>query len=219
MSVSYEAYAPRSSSQVARLSRIAALTASPATRATGADVEDETATQRLRQAMTVRADDSDAACTFPEGSNEAEIWNQAFQVNRKMINQLKHTSSLRLALRACINISEEISQRHGDLLRHSSELSAAADRLQEEQITLKQHAKEIGRPLQHYDAVDKIGVLVGVLFKPKATVRGLAKIQVDNEEEFLKLLDQIDHAVEYFSKGGAREDSRNIIASTGTRAQ
>jgi hypothetical protein len=113
--------------------------------------------------------------------------------------QLKHTTSLRLALRASINIAEDISNRHAALIRHSGELSAAADRLQEEETMLKRHAEEIGRPLEHYDAVDRIGIQVGVLFRGKNTVRGLAKIQVDSEE-FVQELDEIDKAVEYFER-------------------
>ena len=110
---------------------------------------------------------------------------------------LKHTTSMRLALRASINIAEDISNRHSELLRHSGELSAAADRLQAEEAMLTQRAREIGKPLQHYDAVDRIGVLVGVLFKGRATVRGLAKVKVDNED-YSKVLEEIDQAVEFF---------------------
>jgi hypothetical protein len=70
---------------------------------------------------------------------------------------------------------------------------------------LKRHAEEIGMPLKHYDAVDSIGVLVGVLFKGKAVVRGLAKVKVDNDE-FPSILDQIDDAVEFFGReSGGKE--------------
>jgi len=118
---------------------------------------------------------------------------------------LKHTTSLRLALRASINIADDISNRHAELLRHSGELSAAADRLQAEEAQLTQHAQEIGMPLKHYDAVDRIGVIVGVLFKGRTTVRGLAKIKVDNED-YSSILDEIDDAVEFFGKeSGGKE--------------
>ena len=62
-----------------------------------------------------------------------------------LTNLLKHTTSLRLALRASINIAEDISNRHAELIRHSGELSAAADRLQGEQEMMFRHAEEIGR--------------------------------------------------------------------------
>jgi conserved oligomeric Golgi complex subunit 3 len=112
-------------------------------------------------------------------------------------NQLKYTTSLRLAVRASINIAEDISNRHAELIRHSGELSAAADRLQEEERMLSRHAQEIGMPLQHYDAVDRIGVIVGVLFKGKTTVHGLAKIKVDSDD-YPSVLDDIDKAVVFF---------------------
>ena len=118
---------------------------------------------------------------------------------------LKHSASLRLALRASINIAEDISNRHAELIRHSGELSAAADRLLEEQAVLNRHAEEIGNPLQHYDAVDSIGVLVGVLFKGKSVVRGLAKLKVD-DDTFQPVLDQIDNAVDFFGiESGGRD--------------
>ena len=63
-------------------------------------------------------------------------------------------------------------------------------------------------PLQHYDAVDRIGFLVGVLFKEggRVVVRGIVKLHVDNVEEFMEVLGQVDDAVEFFGRsgGGAR---------------
>lgn len=130
---------------------------------------------------------------------------KAVQHSDHLITMLKHTTSLRLALRASINIAEDISSRHAELIRHSGELSAAADRLQGEQEILVRHAEEIGMPLQHYDAVDQIGILVGVLFKGKTTVRGLAKLKVDNDD-FQPTLDKIDDAVEFFGReSGGKE--------------
>lgn len=84
-------------------------------------------------------------------------------------------------------------------MQHSGELSAAADRLQAEAQALTDHATEIGRPLQQYDAVDRMGVAVGVLFKGNSVVvRGLAKVKVDDEEEFAQVLQEIDEAVVFF---------------------
>ena len=124
---------------------------------------------------------------------------EAETVLQQLNTQLKYTTSLKLALRACNNIAEDIYQQHNDLIRHSGELSAAADRLQEEEQILSKHAEEIGIPLQHYDTVDRIGISVGVLFKGKATVRGLAKIKVDSDE-FPSVLNDIDNAIIYFGK-------------------
>eukprot|EP00957_Ditylum_brightwellii_P060537 4596417-Ditylum_brightwellii.AAC.1 len=64
---------------------------------------------------------------------------------------------------------------------------------------LTQHAEEIGMPLKHYDAVDRIGILVGVLFKDggRTVVRGLAKLKVDNDD-FAEVLGKIDDAVDFF---------------------
>jgi len=87
---------------------------------------------------------------------------KALETSDSLTHQLKHTTSLRLALRASIDIAEDISNRHADLIRRSSELSAAADRLQEEQAMLTRHAQEIGMPPKHYDAVDRI--LLGFLW-------------------------------------------------------
>lgn len=131
---------------------------------------------------------------------------------------LKHTTSLRLALRASINIGEDISKRHADLLRHSGELSAAAERLQAEEATLSRHAEEIGAPLRHYDAVDRIGPTVGVLFKDggRTVVRGLARIKVDNED-FPDVLDDIDAAVEFFGDNGGREALQAIERTARSR--
>ena len=137
----------------------------------------------------------------------ATLENTAATVDH-LVQVLKHTTSLRLALRASINIAEDISNRHAELLRHSGELSMAADRLQEEEAMLTKHAEEIGLPLKHYDAVDRIGVAVGVLFKGKTTVRGLAKVKVDNDD-FPTVLDEIDEAVAFFGReSGGREALR-----------
>ena len=212
-SVSYEKFAPRSSSQVGRLSRIAALTAGPTARASASSASDNdsSATDFLLQAMSPppaqpqqqhhqQEEKSDEAA----GVVGATLEKTADTVDH-LVQLLKHTTSLRLALRASINIAEDISNRHSDLLRHSGELSAAADRLQDEEGMLTKHAEEIGLPLKHYDAVDRIGLAVGVLFKGKTTVRGLAKVKVDNDD-FPLVLDQIDEAVAFFGReSGGRE--------------
>jgi len=156
---------------------------------------------------SVAVDDGDGeqAANSPTEDPVKVTLSQALSIGDTLTNQLKHTTSVRLALRASINIAEDISNRHADLIRHSGELSAAADRLQEEETILTRHAEEIGMPLQHYDSVDRIGLQVGVLFKGKTTVRGLAKIKVDNDD-YPDILDQIDDAVDYFAReSGGKE--------------
>ena len=138
-----------------------------------------------------------SSCRLPSDGPVHNTLKKTMQASEQVAILLKHTTSMRLALRASINIAEDISNRHAELLRHSGELSAAADRLQAEEAQLSRHAEEIGMPLRHYDAVDRIGILVGVLFKGRATVRGLAKIKVDNDE-YPTILDEIDEAVQFF---------------------
>lgn len=192
-------------------SQIAALTAGPIARAAAAANEghDSDPVKRnhlLMDAMTpppaVTSKSSESSQYFSGVKVEEDpvvcaTLKEADLVMEKLSKQLKYTTSLRMAVRASINIAEDISNRHADLIRHSGELSAAADRLQEEERMLSRHAEEIGMPLQHYDAVDRIGVVVGVLFKGRTVVRGLAKIKVDSDE-FPTVLDDIDKAVMFF---------------------
>ena len=217
-----------SSSQVGRLSRIAALTAGPTARAstveTAAPGTDDSS-DFLLQAMSPPQISSNSNNYNNNNNNNNNKHHQQHQEEKTdessvlvsatlektadtidhLIQLLKHTTSLRLALRASINIADDISNRHAELLRHSGELSAAADRLQEEENMLTRHAEEIGLPLKHYDAVDRIGIAVGVLFKGKTTVRGLAKVKVDNDD-FPLVLDQIDEAVAFFGReSGGKE--------------
>jgi hypothetical protein len=126
----------------------------------------------------------------------------------KLNSLIQHTSSLRIALHTSLTIANDVTQRHSDLLKHSGELSAAAERLQHEEQILTRRATEVGLPLKHYDAVDRLGVLVGVLFKDggRVIVRTNAKLHVDNNvDEFMEVLEQIDDAIEFFgeSSGGS----------------
>jgi hypothetical protein len=134
-------------------------------------------------------------------------WLEALRLGDELTQSIKHTVSLRLAVRASINIAEDLSASHAALIRHSGELTRSADRLSDEARALEDHAAELGRPLQHYNAVDQLGPVVGVLFKgPTQVVRGLAKIKVDETEEFVGILDTIDKAVGYFEReSGGRE--------------
>jgi len=211
--VSYEKFAPRTPAQLERLARIAELTAGPPP-------------MPLKEGCSIPE-----AMSFPPDKQrfstiEDPIVSSALRkvtdLTDQLTQQFKHTQSLKLALRATINISEDLSNRHAELIRHSSELSAAADRLQEEEAILSRHAKDIGKPLEHYDAVDRIGVQVGVLFKGSHVVKGLAKTKVDNEEEFPALLDEIDNAIDFFGqecggKEALQEEMKRRASSSATK--
>jgi conserved oligomeric Golgi complex subunit 3 len=203
-SVSYEKFAPRSTAQVSRLARIAALTAGPTARAPDDNSD------ALLKAMSPPPHPAESQYMVYTSTGTTDDVVQmtlaaALETSDNLTHQLKHTTSLRLALRASVNIADDISNRHADLIRHSGELSAAADRLQEEEALLTRHAEEIGMPLKHYDAVDRIGVLVGVMFKGSTTVRGLAKVKVDNDE-YPAILNEIDDAVDFFgNESGGKE--------------
>jgi hypothetical protein len=56
-----------------------------------------------------------------------------------------------------------VMQQPNNLIRHSSELIAAADRLQEEAFMLIQHASVTGKLLEQYDAVEKNTVAIDML--------------------------------------------------------
>jgi len=211
-SVSYELFAPRATTQVSRLSRIAVLTAGPTSLGFGEVRDSNNSSVFAGEASILKAMSPPGSSSAPISLSEEQenaptkiALANAIHNSDHLTSLLKHTTSLRLALRASINIAEDISNRHAELIRHSGELSAAADRLQGEQEMLSRHAEEIGMPLKHYDAVDNIGILVGVLFKGKTVVRGLAKVKVDNDE-FPSILDQIDDAVDFFAReSGGRE--------------
>lgn len=214
--------------ETVRQSRIAALTAGPTARASSASSTTSSSstdyhsptpkrTHHVANALTVpppstrsaaakaEQDDDEPQPFLPnEHSPDATTSTRLLLATSQTVYnhyqvQLKHTMACRLATRACMNIAQDVSVRHADLLRHSGELSVAADRLQEQQLVLTKHATDIGRPLVHYDSVDRVGMLVGVLFKGQQTVRGLAKIKVD-ADEFPIVLEDIDKAVVYFGR-------------------
>ena len=78
---------------------------------------------------------TDSSSSSDDGIHET-LQSTIYKTNN-LTTLIKHTAKLRLALHASINIANDVSARHADLLRHSGELSAAAERLQhEEQIFL-----------------------------------------------------------------------------------
>jgi len=217
--VSYEMFAPRTVEQRARLSRIAKLTAGPCFASAGQDDGGDdaykpAATFTLTEAMcppkeTVGRSSLSGPTPTMSAADRAimdTLATTALQTSN-LSSLIKHTASLRLALSASLNIGADVERRHADLLRHSGELSAAAERLQSEEQRLTRRAEEIGRPLQHYDAVDRLGPLVGLIFKNggRTVVRGNGRLHVDNPEEFVDVLERVDAAVEFFggSGGGA----------------
>ena len=213
LSTSYETYAPRTTEQRARLARIASLTAGPsAAYASEEKVNDndngESSKVTLTEAMcppissssnTINSYNNLDKKLSPVDESIHTTLQQNLNKTQNLSTLIKHTAKLRLALHASLNIANDVSARHADLLRHSGELSAAAERLQHEEQVLTKRATEIGLPLQHYDAVDSIGILVGILFKDggRVMVRGVPKINVnDNMDEFVTILSKIDDAVE-----------------------
>ena len=214
LSTSYETYAPRTTEQRARLARIASLTAGPSAAYVGEEKvnEDDSTKVTLTEAMCPPISSSSnniininsSSSNLDKKSSPIDesihtTLQQTLNKTQNLSTLIKHTAKLRLALHASLNIANDVSARHADLLRHSGELSAAAERLQHEEQVLTNRATEIGLPLQHYDAVDSIGILVGILFKDggRVMVRGIPKINVnDNMDEFVTILSKIDDAVE-----------------------
>lgn len=236
-SASYESYAPRSNAQRARLSRIAALTAGPTTAAAEASKKSGAASAGekdllLRAMSPPPPPPPSSSSSLPadskvgggEGAGAEGLGvldatlSQTYAATDHLSLLLKHAASLRLALRASINIADDVGRRHADLLRQSGELSAAAERLQAEADVLTRHAEEIGMPLKHYDAVDRIGVLVGVLFKDggRTIVRGLARLKVDSDG-FEPTLDEIDDALEYFERESGGKEALDELHSRRSR--
>lgn len=129
----------------------------------------------------------------------------ACELREKLIS----SSKLYEKLDHCSKLSDGIMNRQTNLVKRSIEVSANCERLADEVQILTKHADEIGAPLKHYDAIDRVGLGLGVLFKqqPNAkdkskkvvTVRGLAKVKVDDEEEFMKYLNEVDDACVYFA--------------------
>ena len=197
--VSYETFAPRSSTQLQRFQQIASLTTGPVVvdvinsnsnthTSSSSSTTTTTPVKTLKTNTVASKHPPTTTTTHPAVQQTAQHLTQVY----------KHSISLRLALQGALQLTQDLSHRHASLLQHSGELSAAADRLQQEEELLTAHADDIGRPLQHYNAVDQIATQLGVLFKEKTTVRGLPKAKVDAEEEFSELLDSLDAAVEYF---------------------
>lgn len=219
--ISYELYAPRSNEQRSRLMRIHDLTVGPKS-LSSEDAKDDSECCTFQQAISPEevsfqrdtppqhpSNPLDSGSfiyskfKYMDSVEETKILKQALSqaqnTSRHISKIIQSSTTLHNALVQTTTLAKDISARHEALLQHSSELSQAAERLQSESDQLAQHAEEIGLPLKHYDAVDHLGIQVGVLFKNGTVVNGLAKIKVD-DDGFVQVLDDIDAAVRFFAE-------------------
>lgn len=152
---------------------------------------------------------------------------RAAQTSNHITEILTNTANLHKVLLETMALAQAISDRHSSLLQHSSELSLSAERLQNESNLLERHAMEIGLPLKHYDAVDRLGLQVGILFKNGNIVRGLSSVKVD-DAAFHGVLNDVDAAVRFFAerrdmstaetagRGNASKSSSEQLATSGS---
>mmetsp|Transcript_8701 Transcript_8701/g.16419 ORF Transcript_8701/g.16419 Transcript_8701/m.16419 type:complete len:977 (+) Transcript_8701:112-3042(+) len=253
--ISYETFAPRSSTVRSNLTKIQALTSGPVyslnlpSTATATTTMNSVKDSKLNTAATTTA-----TTTTTGGSNMAngtslkyldamlppEILRddaqyksksletqdthvqstlaRAAQTTNHLTEILTNTANLHKVLLETVNLAQSITDRHASLLQHSSELSLSAERLQNESSLLERHAMEIGLPLKHYDAVDRLGLQVGILFKNGNTVRGLSSVKVD-DAAFPVFLDDVDAAIRFFAErkdmSAAAEDTASAAAGGG----
>lgn len=218
--VSYEQFAPRSTDIRSKLAKIQALTAGPIHAPKTKTNATSTSTEKINSSsdsqgtlfLTSMAPSTDAIistfdCETSDQKSSSSVENDPIikstlktttETSNHIAKILDSTSNLYNSLAKTTSLVQAITNRHASLLQHSSELSLSAERLQHESDQLAQHAKEIGLPLKHYDAVDRLGLQVGVLFKNGMIVKGLAKIKVD-DGEFLSVLNDVDEAVGFFA--------------------
>ena len=211
--VSYEQFAPKSSDIRNRLTKLQGMTAGPIsiastpastkTNPTMTSSKTQVASPFL-QAMVPSIEQQQQKSSKSQSSKEAitnpqilKTIKQTQETSTHIAKILTNTTSLHSTLLQTTNLVSAITNRHSTLLQHSSELSHAAERLQNESDQLAQHAEEIGLPLKHYDAVDRLGLQVGVLFKNGVMVNGIAKVKVD-DDDFVNVLQDVDDAVGFF---------------------
>ncbi len=226
-SISYELFAPRGNDQRARLSKLQSLTAGPvalysgnatpaatknASKKDSSTNSSELASQKFIHSPFVEAmlpvatspengtkiEASEPSASTMANDDIQEALSHATNTSNHISKILNSTHSLHSTLHQTTTLANYLTQRHAALLQHSSELSHNAERLQNESDLLTHHAEEIGLPLKHYDAVDRLGVMVGVLFKNKMIVKGLARVKVDDTVELKAVLNDVDDAVRFF---------------------
>lgn len=210
---SYEQYAPRSAAQRSRLARVEVLTNRYC------DVSAPTLPVAKLSETT-----SNLANLFKHHSDDSLDKDEVGRLNqyaRNLREMLINGAQMTERIDKSLQTSQNIRSRHDALVQHSGEISANCERLSQEVGVLTKHAEDIGAPLKNYDAVDRAGMKVGVLFKvlPNdngkgkdriVTVRGLAKLKVDDEEEYISVLNELDEACSYFS-----ENSRDMDGTFG----
>ncbi len=162
MSVSYESFAPRSLSQRERLSRLEALFGDPY----GHDDNDEENKTEEEDVMGCLLQSMSLTCQQEEDQKEKQQeWRKvAYEKANRLSDLYKCQREVVQKLEVVCDVSKDIFQRHLELLQQSGELSLAAERLQAEEICLENKAAQLGEPLLHYDALDRISRELGVEF-------------------------------------------------------
>ena len=114
--VSYELFAPRATAQVSRLSRIAALTAGPTNLGSTEAKSNQASSTGANEISILQAMSPPGSSSAPVSESEEKestptkiALENATLKSDHLTSLLKHTTSLRLALRASINIAEDIS--------------------------------------------------------------------------------------------------------------
>lgn len=221
--LSYETFAPRSQNQRNRLSRLQGLTSGPIPTGNVTSTINSKSLSVFEKAMIPEHQlGSKTTVIAPSVSTSSQDQNlisstlqQARQTSQHISQTLSSTSKLTQTLRQTISLTQSLSSKHSSLLQHSSELSYNAEKLQSEYDMLISHANDIGLPLKHYDDVDRLGLLVGVLFKNGVVVKGIARVKVDDDIEFTNVLDCINDAILFFE----RRISSSSSSSSDTKSQ
>lgn len=209
--MSYETFAPRSLNQRNRLAKLQNLTSGPiptgntSAESTSTSIMNSNSSSAFEKAMIPDCEQQEMMTpTVTTSSTDQELLTstlqQARQTSQHITQILSSTSKLSQTLSQTISLTQSLSSKHSSLLHHSSELSYNAEKLQSEYDMLISHANDIGLPLKHYDDVDRLGVIVGVLFKNGVVVKGIARVKVDDDTEFNNVLDSINEAILFFER-------------------
>jgi hypothetical protein len=210
--MSYETFAPRSLDQRNRLAKLQNLTSGPIpagntpAASTSTSILKNNSSSAFERALIPDCEQDQDKMTpiVTTSSADQELLSstlqQARQTSQHITQILSSTSKLSQTLSQTISLTQSLSSKHSSLLHHSSELSYNAEKLQSEYDMLISHANDIGLPLKHYDDVDRLGVIVGVLFKNGVVVKGIARVKVDDDVEFNNVLDSINDAILFFER-------------------
>jgi hypothetical protein len=237
-SVSYEIFAPRSQTQRNRLAELQSLAADPLSTsfsAANSHSKSNSNSSSTDKEKAKLAGNSGAACSFqnamiPELQNDdkenqtsssssdqehaiASTLQKVHHTSQHLSQILSSSFQLSQTLSQAMTLTQSLSSKHSTLLQHSSELSYNAEKLQSEYDMLIDHANDIGLPLKHYDDVDRLGVMVGVLFKNGVVVKGIARVKVDDDMEFNNVLDCINDAILFFERRVNANANVNIMSN------